>query len=73
MAIDTADFKETSLPGSSNNSNNATASEKETEDRQQRSGSLNTEDDEVGTELPLQYVRTLGKLRFRPADDDEPQ
>lgn len=28
---------------------------------------------EAATEQPPQHVRTLGKLRFRPADDDEPR
>ena len=75
MAIDTADFKEHSLPGSSDGPNGSTSDRIETVDSDKRSRILTAEDEDEDVEIdqPFQHVRTLGKLRFRPADDDEPQ
>jgi hypothetical protein len=70
---DTAELKEPTLTDSSKRSNDNMAIKTETEVGRGQSGSTMTEEDEAETEEPLQNVRTLGKLRFRPDDDDEPQ
>lgn len=73
MGTGTADYKEGSLPGSSSGSNDITADRPLTEDDQQWSGNAENKDDEVEMTQPLQHVRTLGGMRFRPPDDDESQ
>jgi hypothetical protein len=70
---DRAELKEARLTGSSKRPNDDMAIKMETEAGRRQSGSSMAEEDEVETEEPLQNVRTLGKLRFRPDDDDEPQ
>jgi hypothetical protein len=70
---DTTESKESRLTGSSKRPNDDMAIKTETEAGRQHSGSSMAEEDEAETEEPLQNIRTLGKLRFRPDDDDEPQ
>lgn len=73
MDLNAADITESSLPSSSYGPNNATAGRKELEEYEEPPGTINNERDGKQVEQPLQRVRILGKLRFRPADDDEPQ
>ena len=73
MDVDAADSKESSLPGPSNNLDHATAGRQKTDETRRQPETARTEDDDAETETPLQPVRALGKLRFRPADDNEPQ
>lgn len=73
MDINTADFRESSVPGSSNGSNNTTAGRAQTTGSRKGSAIVRTYDEEEEAEQPPQHVWTLRKLRFRPADDDEPQ
>jgi hypothetical protein len=73
MDIEATDAKETRSPQSGRGPSNGALAQGETEKSRQRRRSAPTEDGERENEQPLQHVRTLGKLRFRPADDDEPQ
>ncbi len=73
MDFDAADITNGSLPSSSDGPNDATAGRKGLKDHEEPPGTINSERDGKKVEQPLQRVRTLGRLRFRPADDDEPQ
>ncbi|KAF7509360.1 hypothetical protein GJ744_008083 [Endocarpon pusillum] len=73
MDFEPADITESSLPSSSDRPNDATAARKELEGYEELPGTLGTKHDGKEVEQSLPRVRTLGRLRFRPADDDEPQ
>lgn len=73
MALDAADCKESSFPVSSQGSNEEMVERIDTKESRTRSGNTESEGNKAETGLALQHIRTLGKLRFRPADDDEPQ
>jgi hypothetical protein len=72
MDVDTADLRESSLPASSNGSNNAASGREKTTESKMGLATPRTSDAEEETESPSN-VRGLGMLRFRPDDDDEPQ
>ena len=73
MDFDAADITQSSLPSSSDRPNDATAGRKELKDYEEPLGTIGTERDGEEVEQSLRRARTLGRLRFRPADDDEPQ
>ncbi len=70
MDLDASNLKEKSRLHSSSGSDNAAV---EGKGEEQMPASAATEVDGAEPEQPLQHARTLGKMRFRPADDDEPQ
>lgn len=73
MDFGAADITESSLPSSSDRPNDATAARKELKGYEELLGTLGTKHDEKEAKQSLCRVWTLGRLRFRPADDDEPQ
>jgi hypothetical protein len=73
MDCDVADLKETSQSHSSSASNDPATANEKAEQSRQLPGPTESEVDGAEPEQPSQLVRTLGKMRFRPADDDEPQ
>ena len=73
MGLDGADLKETFPRPSRRVSGDLATRHEEIEQIRQRPGTTVTQPDKAEAQQPLQHVRKLGKLRLRPADDDEPQ
>lgn len=72
METEVGESQERSIPHSSRESENVVAENRETEERGERPSTADTVCDRGEKAHPL-HVCTLGKFRFRPAEDDEPQ
>lgn len=73
MDVDAENLKETSQPHASSGSDDAALGGIREEQSQRLPGTAAIGVDKAEPEQPLRRVRTLGKIRFRPADDEEPQ
>ena len=73
MDSDAADPYQSLQPHPSSASKDAAEGIEEAEQSRQQPDHMEIEADEAESERASQHVRTLGKMRFRPADDDEPQ